>query len=147
VAGWPRRRPPRSWVSELTPSAALHWATGTAAPCTSLFKPFRFEQREAPEPAPNDRFDARTLWWRHERLHRLVMRDPEAAAPRFVDERDAVQERWLADPPDTGSALAEGDELLRRWTAAVAGVSSRDIRPAWVRRYWRVRDRRAGIRI
>jgi len=28
-----------SWVSELSPGAVRHWATGTAAPCTGLFKP------------------------------------------------------------------------------------------------------------
>ena len=28
-----------SWVSELTSAGARHWATGTAAPCTGLFKP------------------------------------------------------------------------------------------------------------
>jgi hypothetical protein len=50
----------------------------------------------------------------------MVMRDPAAASALFGPERDAVQARWLAAPPDPAGAFAEADELLARWTAAVA---------------------------
>ena len=133
-----------SWVSELRPSGSLHWATGTAAPCTSLFKPFRVQAPTDLGPVPGERFDERTLWWRHERLHRAAVRDPQAAFPVFTAERDAVEARWLQSPPDSIAAAAEGDELLSRWAAGVRAAVVRDVRPGWVRRYWHVRDQRAG---
>ena len=135
-----------SWVAELTPGAAAHWVTATAAPCTSLFKPVRIDEPVEIGPEPSDSYDPAALWWRHEVLHRLALRDPAAAYPVFTPERDAVQACWLAAPPSPADAFAEADDLLERWTAAVAAaVGRRDTRPAWVRRYWRARDRRAGV--
>ncbi len=133
-----------SWVSELRPGAIRHWATGTAAPCTGLFKPVRVDAPVDLGPAPTDRADARSLWWRHERLHRAALRDPERLLPLLAGERDAVEARWLADPPEPAAAFAEADRLLEGWTASVVAAGGPDRRPWWVRRAWRVRDRRAG---
>jgi secernin len=130
-----------SWVSELRADGAQHWASATAAPCVSLFKPVTVEEPVDLGPSPTDQFDPRALWWRHERLHRATIRDPRRAA--FIGERDAVQSRWLAQRPSSAAAFAEADELLERWTAEI-GLAP-DARPRWVRRYWRQRDRRAGL--
>jgi dipeptidase len=134
-----------SWVSELRTDGSTHWATGTAAPCTSLFKPFQVEQPAEVGPVPDDRFDPRTLWWRHEQLHRCALRDPATAYELFETERDDVERRWLSEPPTSAAALDEADRLLARWAERVRAAVQRDVRPRWVRHYWRVRDRRAGI--
>jgi len=133
-----------SWVSELSPGRVRHWVTGTAAPCTGLFKPVRVEAPLELGPAPTDADDGRSLWWRHERLHRAALRDPERLLPLFAPERDAVEARWLAEPPEPAVAFAEGDRLVARWTMAVLAAGGRDARPLPVRRYWRVRARRAA---
>jgi secernin len=134
-----------SWVSELTADGARHWATATAAPCTGLFKPVTVDRSVDLGPALTDRFDADTVWWRHERLHRLALRDPERLLPRFVAERDAVERRWVADPPDAVAAFAAADELTAAWRERVTSVVSGDVRPPYVRRYWRIRDARAEL--
>lgn len=129
-----------SWVAELRPGADRHWATATAAPCTSLFKPVRVHEPADLGPMPTDRYDPAALWWRHERLHRRAMRDPQRAFAAFASERDAVERRWLDDPPATATAFAEADALLARWTERVNQVVGRDRRPPWAARYWRMRD-------
>jgi secernin len=134
-----------SWLAELRPGKVQHWVTGTAAPCTGLFKPVRVDEPVDLGPAPTDRADPASLWWRHERLHRRVMRDPSRLMPLFVDERDAIEARWWAAPPEPQAAFAEADRRLAEWTARVAAVRGQDTRPYWVRRYWRVRDRRASL--
>lgn len=135
-----------SWVAELSPRRVAHWVTGTAAPCTALFKPVRVGEPLDLGPAPTDRADARSLWWRHERLHRRVMADPARLLPRYAAERDAVEARWLLDPPEPAAAFAEADALLSRWEGLTSGASVRDARPPWARRYWEQRDARAGLR-
>ena len=134
-----------SWVAELRPGAIRHWVTGTAAPCVSLFKPVHVEEPLDSGAPPSDRADSESLWWRHERLHRQVMRDPVRLAPLFVAERDALEARWRAAPPEPVAAFAEGDRLLSQWSARVQAAAGSDTRPRTVRRYWRVRDERAGL--
>jgi len=134
-----------SWVAELSATGAAHWCTATAAPCTGLFKPVRVDQPLDLGPEPADQFDPRCLWWRHEMLHRRCLGDPENLLPRFVTERDEVEARWLAEPPDPADAFAEASQLLDRWTADVWSAGLNEIRPIWVRRYWRLRNHRARL--
>lgn len=134
-----------SWVSELTEDGSRHWATGTAAPCTSLFLPVAVDRPADLGPAPTDRADPATWWWQHERLHRAAMRDPRAALPLIVDERDQIERGWFAEPPATEEAVDAAADARRRWFERVAAVVDRDARPWYVRRYWSVRDRRAGL--
>jgi dipeptidase len=134
-----------SWVSELRHDGARHWATATAAPCTSLYKPVRVDDPLLLGPTPTDVADPDSLWWRHERLHRRVMCNPARLLPLLADERDEVERGWLADSPQPGEAFAEGDNLLDRWTEAVLTEKVRDVRPPLVKRFWRSRDRRAHL--
>lgn len=133
-----------SWISELTPERMRHWATATAAPCLGLFKPVVVDQCLDLSPVPTDRADE-SLWWRHERLHRHVLKDPLGLAPLFVPERDETEQRWFGQPPSSEEAFARGDALLGQWTDRVLAVSALDTRPAWVRRYWSKRNERAGL--
>ncbi len=136
-----------SWVAELTPSGARHWVTGTASPCASLFKPVSVLEPLALGPAPTDRFDGASLWWRGEALARRVLRDPVVLLPLFAGERDELEAAWLADPPEPAKAFAEGDRRLAAWTARVAAAGNGDVRPLRTRRYWALRNRRAGIEL
>lgn len=133
-----------SWVSELRQDRCAHWATATSAPCTSIFKPVSVDSPVDYGGTARDRADD-SLWWRHEQLHRRVMRAPADIAPLFMPELLDVETRWLASRPASGDAFAEASDLLAKWTDAVRGVVTKDIRPPWTRRYWRIRNERAGI--
>jgi dipeptidase len=133
-----------SWISDLRGTTPQHWVTATAAPCTSLFKPVGVGSPVDLGPRPADTDDPRTLWWRHEHLHRAVARDPGALLPRYRPERDRTEAAWFADPPPSDTAFAEADELLARWTDDVLAARPTDVRPLAVRRLWRGWDRSAG---
>jgi len=135
----------RLLVADLRADGGRHWVTATAAPCTGLFKPVRVGDRLDLGPTPTDVADPDSLWWRHERLHRWVLRNPARLLPLYAGERDEVERRWLASPPSPADAFAEGDRLLAEWTAAVAAAQVPDTRPLRVRRFWQRRDRLARL--
>jgi dipeptidase len=138
------------WVSDLR--TEQHWITATAAQCLALFKPVTVSKAVDIGTDPTDDgtipldASADSLWWRHERMARKVMRDPERLAPLFLRDRDEVEQRWLVDPPEGQSAFNEGSELLHHWSNRVAGAPDPvDVRPRWARRYWAKRNTMAGI--
>jgi secernin len=133
-----------SWVSDLRDDP-LHWVTGTAAPCTSTFKPVTVDQPVHSGPAPGARYDPRSLWWRHERLHRAVMGDPGARLARYSEERDRLERSWLLEPPSGQAAFDHAATLEAEWLRDVVAAGSADLRPRAVRRYWRREDRRSGV--
>ncbi|HEY0902640.1 MAG TPA: hypothetical protein VGE14_01975 [Marmoricola sp.] len=135
-----------SWVADLR-DRPRHWVTATSAPCTSLFKPVTVSSplEVDPVPMPDNHMDPAYRWWRHERLHRLVLHDHPAALARFGTERDRVEATWLADQPDPAEAFAAADELEHGWLADLVGAGLADRRPTWLRRQWRATDRAAGM--
>ncbi len=132
-----------SWISELSPDRVRHWATATACPCLSLFKPVAVEAPLHLGLTPGGTFDDGSLWWRQERLNRRIMADPERLAVHLT-ERDELERRWFDDPPRSSEAFAEADVLLQRWTLALPALAG-DTRPWWMRRYWEKRSRTAGM--
>ena len=134
-----------SWVAELRRGAMRHWVTETSAPCTSLFKPVRIDAPPGPLAHATDRADETSIWWRHERFHRLVAHHPAAALSLFAARGGGPERAWLRDPPEPEKAFALGNFHLKKWHRQVAEARLDDIRPFWVRHYWRQRNRRAGI--
>jgi secernin len=135
-----------SWVADLRNGALRHWVTATAAPCTSLFKPAYVTQPVDVGPAPGANADD-SLWWQHERLHRIVMRDPDRLLSLYASERADLETVWLADPPDSQSAFNEAARLESDWTNTVLAHSTEsDVRPRFVQRYWEIQSWRAALR-
>lgn len=131
-----------SWVADL--SRDRHWVTATAAPCTSVFKPVVVGEPADLGNVPGDRYDPDTIWWRHELLHRRIVRDATLLRSSYSQRRDGLEARWLADPPSTTEAVKEAESFERDWLAAIGDPP--DSRPAYVRRYWSKRNRRANLR-
>ena len=132
-----------SMVSDLR-GDPLHWMTATSAPCTSVFKPVRVHEPLVVGPSTNNRFDAGSLWWRHELVHRLVLRDWAGLSPSLRDARDRLENSWLDDPPCTRDAFEQAELMEVKWRL---GVDPRhgDLRPHWVRRHWRELDVAADL--
>jgi dipeptidase len=131
-----------SLVSDLR-DRPLHWATATAAPCTSLFKPVRVHEPVDLGPAPTNRYDPDTLWWRHERLHRATVADLAGLLPRYRHARDRTEAAWIEDPPSSATAFAAAEELEETWFRDLGGGTA-DRRPYFVRRTWHGLETAAG---
>ena len=69
-----------------------------------------------------NRYDEASLWWRHERLHRLTLRDHGGLLARYRHARDRTEATWLTDPPSSADAFDAADDLEADWLADVAGA-------------------------
>jgi len=86
-----------SLVARITADGVTLWATGTSAPCTSLFKPLWFASGLPGKAVPaTAEFNEDHLWWRHELLHRKVIMDPATYQPMLVEEQQQAEAAFLA---------------------------------------------------
>lgn len=132
-----------SWIAELGPDRQRLWATGTAAPCTSLFKPIAVDSPlDVGEPI--DRADGSSLWWRHERLHRRMVRNPSAFGD-ILAERDAIERAWVSSTRSSAATFEVASRRLDDWVALAKRRKVTDIRPLPVKAYWAKHNRRAGL--
>lgn len=123
-----------SWVAELRADGARHWATGTAAPCLSLFRPLDVHT-PAPAGAPEGAPDPSSLWWRFEALHRELLKDPVAARDMCA-ERDQLEQAAFDNPGDWRRHWQAADDWLARWQEVFAASPPADERPRWLRNRW-----------
>ena len=149
-----------SLVAHLGGRGHTFWATGTSAPCTSVFKPIRLEGAVLPPlgPAPGPAFDGESRWWRHELVHRRALRDLPRALALLAPERDALERRLLEGARETVGRGASGfplteeafrrarelDEALVPRLEAELGPSPK--RPPY-RSYWRRKNEEARVGI
>ena len=154
-----------SLVAELRgQKPSTYWFTGTAAPCLSTFQPcfmpgqgLRLENFAQPGPVPD-----RSLWWRHEILHRLTLRNYPELSSLYVGDRDVLEREFQKEEAQmvssgkrdaelddfSGRCFQAADVALEKWTQRVkeARVSTQGLHPFY--RLFRKRiDRAAQLRI
>jgi dipeptidase len=139
-----------SMVSHLASGVQTHFLTGTAAPCTSIFKPV-WLGAELPDtgPAPNGTYDEAALFWRHESLHRATLRNYAGNLPLYAGERDALEHRFTAEamnhrdqtsdvrPGFSARCFVEADHAEAGWRARIAEAKLPDRRPFLYASAWR----------
>lgn len=126
-------------MTELYRDDAVHWVTGVASPCIAIFKPLFVATPLPPQgPRLGERYDAASLWWKHEQLHRAALRGDFG---RFVSEisaeRDALEAEFYSEvravrcgtPEDRSRVVADcwrrALETEDRWFSRL-----RDVTPA-----------------
>jgi hypothetical protein len=118
----------------------LVWATGTSGTCVSIFKPV-FLGMELPDvgPVPTETFDPRSLWWRHELLHRRAMADFSGAVPEIRADFETLEAEFLAQAAAVrrGTGAEKRDFMEHCFSAALQRTE------AWIARL----RGRAGLRI
>jgi len=96
-----------SMVAHLKDGISTAWVTATSAPCTGVFKPVWVDAGfPLDEPQPNGKFDPACLWWRHERLHRTAIKDHSSRVALIQEERDQLEERFIAHSGGLSTVLA-----------------------------------------
>lgn len=93
-----------SLVAYLDPQNPTIFVTGTSAPCTSIFKPIWMDTN-IPDigPVPSNSYNAETLFWKHELLHRVTLQDYPARIQSYNQERDRLETEFVKNSLDISS--------------------------------------------
>ncbi len=147
-----------SMVASLKNGKSTYWATGTSAPCTSVFKPIRFSNDVLPNlgPKPKGVFTPNSLWWDHEKLHRTILLDFQKRHQIFNSRRNELEFKFYKESLNTfsddffnltKSAFKKSIELEN---AALHDIKMLPIdkKPKiGYRRYWKTQNMKAGIEL
>lgn len=173
-AGFGPTRPSQTtaaMVAHLAPDLPTCWLTGTSATCTGLFKPVYLNGAGLPDlgPKPQGSYDPESLWWRHEKLHREVIRDYSTRLRLYQLERDHLEDTFLKEareeraslqrPPDTSptalqscrladftaSCFERAQEATARWTDVVSVTPIQNRPPLLFTVAWKRFNRQADF--
>ena len=146
-----------SMVSQLRQGGMnLHWLTGTAAPCTGVFKPIWMDAMPEFGKPPKGRYDETSLFWQHELLHREVLRAYGDRLAIYQQERNDLEGKFLAGAGEmsgkdaysrkefSGQCLLESRQVLDRWIGQVRQVPTQKQR-LFYSLAWRKFNRQAAI--
>ena len=147
-----------SLLAHLKPDQQTYFVTGTAAPCTAIFKPVRFGENMLPPigPAPTGTYDHESLWWHHEKLHRSVLLDHANRLGSYCGARDDLENLWVdragaATDDECGELTREAFRQSWRktdeWTHQVQSLPVARQNKWTYRHYWRRQNTRAAIRV
>ncbi len=145
-----------SMVSHLSSKGHTHWMTGTAAPCTSVFKPVWFDSG-LPQlgSVPSGTYDTATVWWRHENLHRELLRDFATRIMVIGSEQKELESSFIgkaqelmSEPAEirakfTWECFEEVHQIEAVWLKAIFNMPVKHHRPVLDRIAWRGFDHQA----
>lgn len=147
-----------SMVSHLAEDVQTHFVTATAAPCTSIFKPVWLGM-DLPEmgEVPGGEYNQRTLFWRHEALHREILRDyarrikvlkpaQESMESRFVNQALEMRSKPAAERSAfMNQCFAEAERTEAEWLAQVRGLPVQHRNNFLYEFAWKGFNREAGL--
>ena len=147
-----------SLIAHLKGDRHTYFATGTAAPCTGIFKPIWFTPDSLPDtgPSPGGMFNSECLWWAHEKLHRSVLLDYQTRIQILSKERDELEKEWIQDAMKapshrrwemTRETFRQAGQKTLEWTEHVQSIPLKQPGKWSYSRYWKNQNRKAGISV
>jgi dipeptidase len=146
-----------SLICRLSEGGDLSFATGTSAPCLSLFKPVWLDAG-LPDLGPQTGkvFDEQTLWWRHELLHREVLKDFVTRSQIIRTDRDQLESEWLKQALDSSkgrderrhistTAFDQAGMCEQKWIESIKYLAIREKSNFLYNWAWRNTNRKAKI--
>ena len=100
-----------SMVVYLDKNNPIIFATGTSAPCTSIFKPFWMDAASSLGlgPVPTHQADS-SLYWTHEKLHRATLLNYPERIKAYAAARDEMEKRFTQTALKLHKAKASAKE-------------------------------------
>jgi dipeptidase len=108
----------------------VHWVTGTAAPCTSIFKPVWMDAG-IPDSgtSPNGVYNQTALYWRHETLHREILRDYSQRIRLIRPDQKLIEEELMLEVDRNRNASIH----KRRELSEIAFTRAAELEEKWLK--------------
>ena len=116
-----------SMIASLEEGKPMVFVTGTAAPCTGIFKPVWVDAPPALGSLPTSKFDSESTFWAHEKLHREVLKNYPARAAIFQAERDALEAEFI----EGAQAVRDGSGEERKAYSETCFQKAADVEKDW----------------
>lgn len=145
-------------VTDVGDHGVMAWVTGTSGTCVSIFKPV-FLGMDLPDigPLPTQNFNPKTLWWKHELLHRRAMADFDNLVPEIRKDFDNLEAKFLnaAETVKYGSdkekkefmdyCFQKAMDATDGWILSLRGRSDLEFEHAGYRSMWQKLNAEAGL--
>mgnify|MGYP001579606330 CR=1 FL=1 len=120
-----------SMVVYLDNDTPIIFATGTSAPCTSIFKPIWMDAASSLSlgPAPTSQADS-SLYWTHEKLHRATLLNYPERIKTYAAGRDEMELRFI----QTALNLTDRSAKVRADFTAACFEESAQAEAEWLKR-------------
>ncbi|MCD4676060.1 MAG: C69 family dipeptidase [Desulfobacula sp.] len=146
-----------SFVAHLSTDNNTFWATGTAGPCTGIFKPIRLAREVLPDlgSSPKGIYNPKTLWWQHEKLHRSVLKDYSRLS-LYQENRNQMETSFMekAFNPEkkdnfeiTRQAFAQSRTATENWIKIVESHPAKISLNPIFNLYWRKQNKKARLKL
>lgn len=150
---WPTRaagQTTSSMVSCLQASRITHWLTGTSSPCLSLFKPVMMGgDLLFTGKTPGEGYDGESLFWRHERLHRLVLKNYAPLKELFNDAKLTMEADFVSSAGNLpfNQMWEQHHQILPEWLNLVEKELQNGAKFSLFNRYWTQQERLDGMTV
>ena len=147
-----------SMVAEIKKDNSTFWVTGTSAPCTSIFKPIKFTDSVLPElgPTPTGVYTPNSLWWEHEKVHRIILQDFKKRHQLYNIRRAELESELYLESLETNSdkfidltksAFEKERHLDKTFLNDIDTPRIKKKMRSSYNRYWKTQNKKAGILI
>lgn len=118
-----------SLVAQHSENLSTYWVTGTAAPCTSIFKPIWMDC-SLPEmgKSPTGEYDSSSLFWKHELVHRSILRNYPDRINLIRKDRDQAELEFI----NKAAVLSEKDQKARSDLQQFCFTKSDTLESRWI---------------
>ncbi len=120
-----------SMVSQIDRSDTVHWVTASSAPCTSIFKPVWLDAGVPDNgPSPDGSFDKRTYFWKHEIVHRNILKDYATRIKLIQPDQQALEDEMMLEVEKT----LDGSVAQRRKLSEKFFIKANELEIHWQER-------------
>jgi len=131
------------------------WVTATSAPCISMFKPMWFDEKVIPDLGEElkDVYNKNNFWWKHEQLHRLILKDYPQRIRIIETERDEIENKLIDQVYSdhqvgfkiSNNAFENHKVLIDKWFENIKKIRVKSSSNLVYRYYWKKLNRKAEI--